>query len=380
MTQDNIKVLDCIPDIEQYIVENKHNLTDININSKKKAKFKCKTCNTTFESTFKSYISNRGMCEDCNSFSHDLLKDMKSQTLGIWFRGISHIPNTNGGTNIIVSDYNLPMCNVDMNTVSINSKEKLQFMCNHGHKFMESPYNITHHGKWCPICSHSRLISLPELYIYYFLIDDFKDIEQQRHCEFNARKTYDLYIPSRKVAIEFDGEHWHKDLEKDLEKDKLAKAEGVTLLRIKEAHIDGNVKRIYAFIDEHKDTISNNWFILNKAVNSVESMMSALDWLQHKLNKITRKLPDDIKHQMLADIFLGVKANNLLQHIAIGSTQDEYDYIHNSIRPESISIYEDTFKINMICHKCGQIYSITPYDLICKRIGHGCNKMTQLIK
>ena len=45
----------------------------------------------------------------------------------------------------------------------------------------------------------------------------------------------DVYIPSKKIAIEYDGHHWHENkTEKDLEKNKKCERDGIKLYRIRE--------------------------------------------------------------------------------------------------------------------------------------------------
>lgn len=51
-------------------------------------------------------------------------------------------------------------------------------------------------------------------------------------------KELDIYIPSEKIAIEFDGIHWHKDSTKTLEKSKLCESLGIRLINIFENEFD----------------------------------------------------------------------------------------------------------------------------------------------
>ena len=45
----------------------------------------------------------------------------------------------------------------------------------------------------------------------------------------------DVYIPSKKIAIEYDGYFWHKNkTQEDLEKNRKCKKDGITLYRIRE--------------------------------------------------------------------------------------------------------------------------------------------------
>lgn len=55
--------------------------------------------------------------------------------------------------------------------------------------------------------------SFPEQAIYYYLKKHFPDaINGDRECL--AGKELDIYIPSCKFAIEYDGQTWHKDIKR----------------------------------------------------------------------------------------------------------------------------------------------------------------------
>ena len=45
-----------------------------------------------------------------------------------------------------------------------------------------------------------------------------------------SKKEIDIFIPSLKIGIEYDGKNWHKDFNKDLKKDKLCKDNGIDLI------------------------------------------------------------------------------------------------------------------------------------------------------
>lgn len=51
-------------------------------------------------------------------------------------------------------------------------------------------------------------------------------------------KELDVYIPSLKIAIEFDGIHWHSDSTKNIEKEKLCEDRGIRLIDIFENEYD----------------------------------------------------------------------------------------------------------------------------------------------
>ncbi len=87
----------------------------------------------------------------------------------------------------------------------------------------------------------------------------------------------DVYIPELNVAIEYDGSYWHSK-EKDLEKNKYCKENGITLYRIRE---DGNEKL--------NDRISIDYYInpndeksLEKAIKKILASIVTVDITQDR--------------------------------------------------------------------------------------------------
>lgn len=84
----------------------------------------------------------------------------------------------------------------------------------------------------CGICSNR--VSIPEKMIYYYLSKYFMDIQEQYRPEFLDGKEIDIFIPSLKIGIEYDGYRWHKNLENDVIKNNICSKHGITLIRIRE--------------------------------------------------------------------------------------------------------------------------------------------------
>ena len=94
-----------------------------------------------------------------------------------------------------------------------------------------------HKSLSCGICM-SR-VSIPEKMIYYYLSKCFEDIQEQYRPKFLNGKEIDIYIPSLKVGIEYDGYRWHKDVKKDILKNEICKKNGIELIRIREQKCPG---------------------------------------------------------------------------------------------------------------------------------------------
>lgn len=78
--------------------------------------------------------------------------------------------------------------------------------------------------------------SLPEQYIGFYLHTVFGDeIEFQKQFDWIGRHSIDIYIPSLKLAIEYDGEYYHRNRTvDDNTKTSLCRSHGIYLIHIQE--------------------------------------------------------------------------------------------------------------------------------------------------
>jgi len=103
--------------------------------------------------------------------------------------------------------------------------------------------NAPHHG--CPNCSWK--VSKKEEAVRNFILAMYPDAtHNQKKLLRNHNFELDIYIPSIKKAVEFDGEFWHKSEwaidhgapERDAAKEAQCKEAGIRLLRIEEKDFD----------------------------------------------------------------------------------------------------------------------------------------------
>lgn len=118
--------------------------------------------------------------------------------------------------------------------VSAYSNESFGWICSKcGHKWLAKVNNRSN-GRGCPECSKGAHSSFPEQVIYYFVKQVFPDAINSY-----LLKGYelDVFIPSLKIGIEYDGEFYHKNsLSKDVEKSLIMLDNGIHLIRIRESN------------------------------------------------------------------------------------------------------------------------------------------------
>ena len=79
-----------------------------------------------------------------------------------------------------------------------------------------------------------RAVSIPEIIVYYYIKKFFSDAIKLSQADF-LKCEIDIYIPSKKIGIEYDGQTWHKNKKnEDEKKGLLCKRNDIKLLRIRE--------------------------------------------------------------------------------------------------------------------------------------------------
>ena len=164
--------------------------------SNKAVWWKCSTCN--FE--WKAQISNRHIGRGCPCCSNKVtvpgkndLKTVAPQLAKEWH-----------------PTKNLPLTCED---VTIGSGKKVWWLCQNNHEYQAS---VLHrgHGTNCPYCISGRQTSFGEQAVYYYVKQIFPDAINRAKKILTNKMELDIYIPSIKFAIEYDGLFWHRNEKK----------------------------------------------------------------------------------------------------------------------------------------------------------------------
>ncbi len=127
------------------------------------------------------------------------------------------------------------------NTIKANSVKKVWWKCSKGHEW-EATISSRNRGNGCPICAKELQTSFPEQAIYYYIKQLFPDaINRDHHLEMEL----DIFIPSKMIAIEYDGIYWHKNSKRDARKNQLCKDNKIILFRVKEDYKECNLDDKY---------------------------------------------------------------------------------------------------------------------------------------
>ncbi len=236
--------------------------------------------------------------------------------------------------------------------VVAGSARKIWWRCPVGHEYYASLLHRAH-GTNCPVCNSGRQTSFAEQAVFYYIKQVFPDAKNRVLGLIGRRMELDIYIPSLKTAIEYDGEFWHKgeDLERERFKYQECQRHGIKLHRIREGGLS-NVP----------DIADYEWHKANLGDKSELSMMirHLLDRLDPRSNFWTRKrvcfhspVDVDVKRDEfeIRQYMQNLKGESLADLYPILS--EEWNYEKNGTLTPKMFKSGSTQKVWWRCRECG---------------------------
>ena len=189
-------------------------------------------------------------------------------------------------------------------------------------------------GAGCPKCSKVKKFSFPEKLLLFFVRKAFPDAISSYKPAFLKPKEIDVFIPSRMIGIEYDGERYHKNTEKDRKKTTLCLDRGISLIRIREPKCPD--------ID----------FSTTYKMKSLKDFKGAANFIFQTLN-----VPIEVTDEAIADASIIVSAEvlNLKKENSLAARYpkiaEEWDSVLNGdLTPEYVPCGSN-LKVNWICKK-----------------------------
>ena len=308
----------------------------------------------------------------------------------------------------------------------VNARTKLLCRCSYcKNEWYATPDKLLQ-GNGCPMCDKRNKTSFPEQAIYYYIKKIYPDAVN-RYCLPNSRIEIDIFIPSLKIGVEYDGMYWHASrLSSELDKYKKLKENGITLYRVRESTeiIQGiadniiirhkpynfntldlaikkliNIFMVDVLIDTLKDSASiREQFYTDLSSNSLLSLypLVAKEWSVEKNGTITPKMVSYGSNEKfwwkcstchnewmasVADRTIGSKgcskcAKNKLSQLFKMKHCDFVDRLNN-INPNlsPLEEYKTTHEpILTLCKICGNRWFAAPSNLL---KGRGCPVCTR---
>ncbi len=269
-----------------------------------------------------------------------------------------------------------PTKNSDKTPDMFSSKNgyRAWWMCKYGHEWQQT-IHVRSSGTGCPYCKNRYSSSFAEQALFFYISKIYPDAINRFKEPFDNNMEFDVYIPSLKTAIEYDGWYWHnsEDIhEKEIYKYQFCKSQGIRLLRIKEATGE-----------EWSDVADKVFYISKKDRDELQSAIQTLiGILEVDKTKNGTKFVEDIKN--LVDIERD--SNTILEYLHEVPNSlvelrpdliDEWNYEKNgNLTPDLFGINSNE-KVWWKCKKCNHEWRTMIIHRAGKR-NSGCPKCSPI--
>lgn len=213
-------------------------------------------------------------------------------------------------------------------------------------------------GNGCPHCKREAKTSFPEQAIYYFVKRHFPDAENGYRSP--DITEYDVFIPSKESAIEYDGQYYHNNKiskEREQLKDQVSKSKGIALYRVKE---NSNYSQNSPF--------QVNGLTIEYNPQKEDSLNQVIEYLLSLLGIRETISVEESRLEIYKQYVKSKKANSLQAKNQNAVLDWDWNK-NNGLTPENIS-FASHKRVHWKCHVCGHEWVAAPHDLTRDR---GCS-------
>lgn len=248
------------------------------------------------------------------------------------------------------------------NKVLYGSSKRVYWLCPEGHSYTATiNHRSSGNGTSCPICNSGRQTSFAEQAFFYYIKKIFPDAINRYTEIFANGMEIDIFIPSIKLGIEYDGEVWHKkeNFERELKKYSICQQNGIRLLRIMEKSPTGIIHTADETLSMPKHIYEHKYL--------AQCIRYLLDKIDPQSNMWTRKNPIHLHSGVDINIQRDEQEiRSYMTKLRKGSLAELYPQIasewhptdNGTISPDKIKPGSD-YKAVWICKTCGNIYRST---------------------
>ena len=209
----------------------KNNIDPNAILSKKNVKvwWKCKDCGHEWQSSLQSRtrIKSTGcpICRDKKAREHQ-----RKNLLEINGSLVESHPQ-------ILKEWDYTKNTVDPHCITYQYSKPVHWICGYGHEWLKPVNSRIRRNLNCPICAKQHGTSFSEQILFYYIS---KEVTAESRYLINGFEI-DIYIPSLKVGIEYDGMFFHsskRSQEKEIKKNTFCQDNCIRLIRVKESDFE----------------------------------------------------------------------------------------------------------------------------------------------
>lgn len=319
--------------------------TEISWSSSLKVYWKCSRGHESYLSPNERHTRRDGTYSACDKCANETRTKKKRQTRASKNNLAQNVPQA-------IEEWVSSENGLTPFDVSCHSKEMVHWKCKKGHEFDKRVTDRVYRKDGifllhqCSECSRYARTSIAEQLIFFYIKQVFPDA-------INPYKglgvELDIFIPSRRIAIEFDGSYQHKDrIKKDNQKDELCYAEGVTLYRFRPKVLPDTIYAKRITVDETNAGI-----------------LSGLQYFFQVIKESAPKMDLDKDYDSILALFKDRVA------ISVTSTHliEEWDKQTNNVDPEYVNVMDSKNAYYWICPTCHKSYLAVPYNRYVRKTG-----------
>lgn len=172
-------------------------------------------------------------------------------------------------------DKNAKLLGVTLDNISSTSNIIAWWTCPYGHSYQTSVNHRVSRGDGCSVCATVTHVSYPEKAVFFYVSRLFDDAQENARpgIEGLGNSEFDIWIPTLRTAIEYDGHFWHQDTGRDKQKDAVCKEAGVRMIRVRE---HGCPTYVSSAMFVNRETVYDSWS-LDKAIRDVLALLGSDD-------------------------------------------------------------------------------------------------------
>ena len=314
--------------------------SEILAGSSEKVYWKCVNGHSFFLSPNTRHVKKDGSFASCNLCAQERRMKTKTATRAAKNNLAENVPQA-------VVEWQYSEHGMMPEQVPCQSKEVVHWKCQRGHEFDKrvcdrvSQKNGSYYFHQCQECTKYRRTSMMEQVVFFYLKKAFPDAV-------NPYKTngyeIDVYIPSIRTGIEYDGSYYHKKRsERDNQKDIAAEKDDIKLFRLRPRKLPSTVSAYCIPIDEGIDGVVCGLLELFKII---EVKAPSID-IDRDYNEIFDVLQD-----------------RTLKSVATSSYISEWDFEKNTVDPHYVAQSESRRQFWWKCPKGHPSYLSCPYNRI----------------
>lgn len=322
---------------------------NVTLHSNKKVWWRCNICGYSWESKINDRANRQG-CPKCAKEKR--IKSFRENY--VLKKGVNDL-STLRPDLLAEWDYDK---NIDISPddYTCGSKIKVWWKCQTcGNEWKASINNRTNHDSGCPKCKKYSRTSFPEQAILFYLQKLFPSAENSfTDIFYTSRRELDIYIPEKRVGIEYDGIAFHSDeraKKVGIEKYEVCKRNDIKLIRVSESPYETDDCDFYIYRDGY--TSSSLDIAITKVVKLLSDKKIDID-SERDRREISLRYFGIIKGKSIAAMFPEIIK--------------EWDFKKNGdITPEMVNS-SSVIKYWWKCEK-GHSYEMTPANKCYKKSG-----------